>query len=518
MGCLFAVPSQCSVTCRAQRPDTWTRGSGVDRNTTEADGGGVGETRQFRRTIGVLSGTSINMTQMCGIGPFITIPIMVATMGGPQAILGWIVGAVLSLTDGLVYAELGAAMPGSGGTYVYLREAFQYRTGKLMPFLFAWTAVISIPLIMSTGAIGIVQYLGFFFPHLDWLTSHAIGIATVVVVVFALYRRVESIRALTTGLWIVMLVTVAAVILACMTHFHAQLAFTYPPGAFHLGPSFFAGLGAGLLVAVFDYLGYNTVAYMGDELRSPGRTMPRAIIFSVLGIMVIYLLLNIGVMGAVPWRQVAASQSIASLVISRTWGSAAADVITVLVVITAFASVFAGLLGGSRVPFNAARDRVFFGVFGRLHPKHDFPHIALLVMGLITAASSLLNLTTVINMLTTVAVLVQSIAQIAALTVSRRRQPELRRPYRQWLYPLPSVLALAGWIYVYASATTLSIVLSVVWIVGGVLAFLVWARINRSWPFAPIAVRETYLDLQRADRDQEREEGADTGHASAAPA
>jgi amino acid transporter len=156
-------------------------------------------------------------------------------------------------------------------------------------------------------------------------------------------------------------------------------------------------------------------------------------------------------------------------------------------VITAFASVFAGLLGGSRVPFNAARDRVFFGVFGRLHPKHNFPHVALLVMGVITAASSLLNLTTVINMLITVAVLVQSIAQIVALTVLRRRRPELRRPYRQWLYPVPSLIALAGWIYVYVSATTLSIVLSIVWIVGGVLAFLAWARVNSSWPFARLA-------------------------------
>jgi amino acid transporter len=164
------------------------------------------------------------------------------------------------------------------------------------------------------------------------------------------------------------------------------------------------------------------------------------------------------------------------------------------------------------VPFNAARDRVFFKVFGRMHPKYNFPHIALIVMGVLTAAGSLLDLTTVINMLTTVAVLVQAVAQIVALTVLRTRQPELRRPYRQWLYPIPSLLALVGWIYVYKSATTESIVLSLVWIVGGVLAFLVWARINRSWPFAPLQIREAYLDMQRADED------ADEGHASAAPA
>src|SRR5690242_16005497 len=166
----------------------------------------------FHRSIGLFSGTAINMTQMCGIGPFITIPVMVATMGGPQAILGWIVGALLAMCDGLVWAELGAAMPGAGGTYLYLREAFQYRSGKLMPFLFAWTAIISIPLIMSTGVIGLVQYLGFFFPHMNWWQIHLIGIGVVVVVIAALYRRIESIRVLTTALWVIMLITVVLTI------------------------------------------------------------------------------------------------------------------------------------------------------------------------------------------------------------------------------------------------------------------------------------------------------------------
>jgi amino acid transporter len=209
---------------------------------------------------------------------------------------------------------------------------------------------------------------------------------------------------------------------------------------------------------------------------------------------------------------VAHSDSVASLAVTTSWGHTAADVITALIVVTALASVFAGLLGGSRVPFNAARDRVFFRMFGRLHRRHDFPHIALLVMGAITAAGSLLDLTTVINMLTAVAVLVQSIAQIVALTVLRRRQPELHRPYRQWLYPIPSLLALAGWAYVYASADALSIWLSLAWIGGGLVAFLVWARINAAWPFGPRRVREVYLDEQRAG------EQVGAAHASRAPA
>jgi amino acid transporter len=451
---------------------------------------------RFHRSVGLLPAVAINMTQMCGVGPFITIPVMVATTGGPQAILGWLLGALLAITDGLVWAELGAAMPGAGGTYIYLREAFQYRTGKLMPFLFAWTAVISIPLIMSTGVIGLVQYLGFFFPHLSWAGAHAIGVAVTALVVFALYRRIESVSLLTTWLWIIMLATVLMTIAACFSDFHPDLAFAFPQGAFTPNRAFFSGLGAGLLIAVYEYLGYNTAAYMGDELADPGRTMPRSIVISIIGMMVIYLVMNIGVMGVVPWKEVASSTSVASLAMTRTWGPLAADIVTVLIIVTAFASVLTGLLGGSRVPFNASRDGVFFHVFGKLHPRDDFPHVALLAMGVVTAAGSFLDLTTVINMLTAVAVLIQSVAQVAALTVLRRRQPGLRRPYRQWLYPVPSLLALVGWTYVYVSASLSSILLSLAWIVGGVVVFLVWAKANRAWPFAPPEIHETYLEAR----------------------
>lgn len=447
--------------------------------------------RSFRRSLGLLPATAVNMTQMCGIGPFITIPVMVTTMGGPQAVLGWIVGAVLAMADGLVWAELGAAMPGAGGTYIYLREAFQYRTGKLMPFLFIWTVMLTIPLIMSTGIIGLVEYLGFFFPHLGWLAAHAIGLGATALVVLLLYRRIESIGAISTALWIVMLVTVAAVIGACFSDFSPKLAFTYPAGAF--GGRFVLGLGAGLIIGIYDYMGYNTTAYMGEELADPGWVMPRSIIISIIGMMIIYLSLNIGVLGVLPWTEVAHSQSIASAAVEHTWGHLAAAIVTVLIIVTAFASVFAGLLGGSRVPYQAAHDKVFFASFGKLHPKYDFPHIALLVMGAVTAIGSFFDLTDVISMLVAATVIVQSIAQVVALVVLRYRQPQLPRPYRQWLYPLPCVVAMVGWVYVYVSGTMLSLVLSGAWILAGLIAFFVWARVNGSWPFAAPEVREPYL-------------------------
>ncbi|GAA5153289.1 MULTISPECIES: APC family permease [Amycolatopsis] len=456
------------------------------------------EAAGLQRQIGPVQATAINMTQMCGIGPFVTIPAMVATMQGPQAMFGWVVGAIIALADGLIWAELGAAMPGAGGTYIYLREAFQYRTGRLMPFLFAWSAVLFIPLIMSTGVIGLVSYLGYLVPGVvdadghTTVLGHVIGIAVVVVVVFALWRRIGEIGKLTTVLFGVMLFSVLAVVLAAFTHFDGGRAFGFTPGAFGSHGAFWTGLGAGLVIAIYDYLGYNTTAYLGAELRDPGRTLPRSIVYSVLGIMGLYFLLQVGVLGAVPWEEVTNSSSIASLVLERTWGSTAAKIITVAIVITAFGSVFAGLLGGSRVPFEAARDKLFLPWFARLHPRLNFPTFGLLAMGVITAVGSLFTLTDVINMALAVLVVVQSVAQVAAIFVLRRRQPNLKRPYRQWLFPVPTLIALVGWGYIFYSASTLSKWLTLAWIVVGVLAYLVWAKVERTWPFGEKEIREAY--------------------------
>jgi amino acid transporter len=360
-----------------------------------------------------------------------------------------------------------------------------------MPFLFIWTVLLTIPLIMSTGIIGMVEYLGFFFPHMGWTTVHLISVLASFLVVFLLYRRIESIRVITVALWIIMLVAVVGTSAAGFSDFHPDLAFTYPAGAFD--SRFFMGLGAGLIIGIYDYLGYFTTAYMGDELRNPGKTMPGSILISVIAMMFVYLALNISVMGVVPWQDVATSKSIASLVVEHSWGHFAAAVMTILIIVTAFASVFAGLLGGSRVPYQAAHDKVFLSAFGRLHAKHGFPHVALITMGVVMAAGTFFDLTEVINMLLAATIIVQSAAQIIALVVLRKRQPQLRRPYRQWLYPLPCVVAMLGWIYVYVSASKLSLILSGAWIVAGLVVFIVWARVNKSWPFAPVEVREAYL-------------------------
>lgn len=466
---------------------------------------------KFNRALGLRSAIAINMTQMCGVGPFVTIPLMVGAMGGPQAMFAWLLGALLALADGLVWAELGAAMPGAGGSYLYLREAYQYRTGRLMPFLFVWTIILGIPLIMATGVIGIVQYLGYFFPGLTGtpaptgsvfhdllnpahLQATAVSFAVVALVVGTLYRGIRAVGRLAEVFFVVMLLTVGLIIVACATHFNARLAFTFPPGVFRWQGAFWMGLGQGLIFAIYDYAGYNTTASIGEELVNPGRVIPKSIVCSILGIVAIYLVMNVGIMGVLPWQEVAGSTFIGSLIMERTWGRYAAQGITVLIIVTGFAGITTGLLGASRIPYNAAKDHLFFSIFSRLHPRLHFPHVGLLVMGGLTAIASFFPLEQVINMLTAAIVLIQGLAQVVALTVLRHRQPRLNRPYRQTLYPLASLIALAGWIFVYCRSGRLMILFSLAWLALGVIAFLIWARFERTWPFGPVEIREAFLE------------------------
>ncbi len=455
---------------------------------------GATESKGLIRGLGQFSAVALNMSQMVGIGPFITIPLIIAAMGGPQAAAGWVAGAVLAICDGLVWAELGAAMPTAGGSYTYLREAFQYSSGRLMPFMFVWSAMLVTPLIMSTGMIGIADYLGYFW-HTSATLAHWESVGFTIFTVALLWRRIESIGALTRVLWAGMIITVALVIVAAYSHFSVHRAFTYPHGAFKLG-HFVTGLGAALVLAIYDYFGYYTVAYMGDEIRRPGRVIPRAIVISILAVMVIDLALNIGTIGVIPWQHAEHSSRIGTELLRHVWGAPGATIVTILIVWTAFASVYTGLLAASRLPFNAARDGVFFRVFARLHPRLRFPHIALLAMGAITAAASFFPLTTVISALIAVAIWVQFIGQIVALTILRRKQPNLLRPYRQWLYPVPSVLALAGWIYTFQASGWPAIRIMLGWTLLGVIAYLIWARVNHLWPFGPKQIFEEFLEAQ----------------------
>ncbi len=442
--------------------------------------------------VGLPGAVALNAISMIGIGPLITIPLVLGSLHGPLSLFGWIIGAGLALCDGLVWAELGSLYPGSGGTYGYLREVFgRERLGRLLAFLFVWQTIFVAPLNQATGYIGFANYAGYLFPALGssaWgtkLLALALGIATIV----ALYRGIMTISSLGVVLAAAAILTLVCVIAASYVHFAPTRAFALLAQD-SVWSGLRAGLGQALIIAMYDYLGYNQSSCIGGEIRDPARTIPRSIVISIALVATLYVGMQIGILGAIDWRTVIPKadgtlpplgQHLASSVVEHAFGTGAGVIVTLLILVTAFASVYGNLLGYSRIPFAAAVDGVFLRPFAHLHARHRFPDVSLVVMGIIALPACLFPLDQVINALTTGIVLVQSIAQIAALAVVRKRG--LRAPYRMWLYPLPALVALVGWTYIFSTAGVAAILFGVVSIAAGATVFLLRAAGRSEWPF-----------------------------------
>jgi len=452
---------------------------------------------ELQRRFGLLHATALNMSTMIGVGPFITIPALMAAMGGPQAILGWVVGLAIASADGLVWSELGAMMPGSGGSYNYLREAFgREKLGRAMAFLFIWQFLLSGPLEIASGYIGFAQYAHFLWPGLSERQLRLVMAGVGLLILFLLYRKITAVGRITVYLWIGTMLTVGTVVLSGPFHFDPKRAFDFPPGAFNFSLGFLMGLGAAARVAIYDYLGYYDICYIGDEVRNPGRVIPRSILISLVAVAAIYLSMNVAIIGVVPWREFVPAAGapvpdppppVVSWFIERLYGAKLAKVFTVLVLWTAFASCFSLVLGYSRIPFAAARDGNFFGVFAKVHPRKEFPHVSLVLVAGLSILCSFLPLMTVINALLTTRILVQFIGQIGALIWLRRTQPHAERPFKMWLYPVPALIAFVGWTFLFATTDLQTMLYGLAILTAGVLVFLVWSRWSGRWPFKDTA-------------------------------
>jgi amino acid transporter len=442
----------------------------------------------LERRFGLLRSTALNITNMIGIGPFITIPAMMATIngGGPQCMLGWIASLLIVLPDGLIWAELGAAMPAAGGSYFWLREGFGRETwGRLMAFLFIWQFIISGPMEIGTGFIGVKQYLGFLLGDVKPWEMKTMNVLLALLIFLLLYRRIDSVGKITVWLWIGTMITVLAVIFSGAAHFDSKIAFAFPDKAFNFSLGFLSGLGAATSIGIYDYLGYYDVCYIGEEVRDPGKVIPRSIILSLLAVAAIYLTMNFSIIGVVPWKSFASTPDVAigSIFMQKIWGVRVAQVFTFFVLWTAFGSIFTLGLGYSRVPYAAARDGGFFRVFSRLHPTKDFPHVSLTLIVVLSIAFSFFELSTLINALLALRIIVQFMGQIGAVILLRRAKPDMPRPFRIWLYPLPALLALAGWGFVFLTTPTDQQWIAVAALAIGIVAFLVWSRAIGAWPF-----------------------------------
>lgn len=416
----------------------------------------AGKPPELERGLGLLQATSLNIANMIGAGPFITIPAFVAAMQGPQALVGWVVAAVLVLCDGLVWSELGAALPGSGGSYHFLVRAYSHtQLGRVLPFLFIWQFLISGTMEMASGYIGGVNFLDYLFPKLteqlaQWHVpggKATLAAACAIVVAWVLCRRIRTLGWLSVALCAGTLATVLAIIVSGVLHFRLELV-DFPQNAFHVDRNFLYGLGGAMAIAVYDYLGYFNVCHLGDEVIRPERTIPRAVVLSILIVAAVYLTMNASILGVVPWRKAMVSANIAAEFMETLYGPTVAAAFTWLILWTVVACLFAITLGYSRIPYAAARDGAFFRVFATVHAEKRYPVVSLAVIGLLTAAFCYLDLGTVISAAVIVRIGVQFIGQIAGLHLVRTTRPDIKLPFRMWLYPVPALAALLGWLFV----------------------------------------------------------------------
>jgi amino acid transporter len=403
---------------------------------------------ELRRDIGLWRGIALNMIDMVGIGPFITIPLILSAMGGARGMLAWMLGGLLAISDGLVTAELAAELPASGGSYVFLREAYG-RTGRLISFLFLFQILFSAPLSMASGCIGFANYLKILMPAAEGhvaITAMIICVLTTLI----LLRKLEAIGKLSVLLWVGVMGTLAIVIVAGLPHLKLE-AFAFWRAPRLDGATPYAGLGVALIYAVYDYLGYYNICYIGDEVRAPERTIPRVIVISILAIGVIYLLMNACLISVLPMQQAMTSQSIVGDYLAFLLGKRAAQWISILILWTAFASIFSLMLGYSRILYAAARDGNFFRIFAKLHTTEAHPYVATIFLGSVAAVFCWLPLTHVLQAILSIRAIIPFMAQIAGAVILRVRQPDRPRPFRMWLYPLPAIIALGLWSYIVIS-------------------------------------------------------------------
>jgi amino acid transporter len=440
------------------------------------------ESPHLDRGLGLLQAIAANILVMIGVGPFLTIPFMLSAMGGPHIIYAWLAGAVLALCDGLVYAQLGAALPGSGGPYVYLREAYKpFGLGPLMGFLFIFQVMLVAPLSIASGAVGFADYLRFYWTTMSPPTHDAAAAVVAAGMTALLYRHIRDVGRLSVIMLAVVALTVGWVVVAGLWRFSFAQAFDFPAPAYTFDGSLLARVGAVALLAMYNYGGYNNVCNIAEEIRNPERNVPRAIVSSILMVVVLYIVMSTVIIGVIPWTEAQQSRAIASVFIERTFsnpatGRAAAVLMTALILFVTASSLYGVILGYSRIPFAAAREGQFFRVFARVHPTKHFPHVSLVTLGALAIPFCFFSLGQIVSWLILVQIVSQFIWQCAGVILLRRYRPDVPQPFVMWLYPVPALVALGLWIYVFVSAPVSGMLFAVGVVAAGVAAYFLFAR------------------------------------------
>lgn len=450
----------------------------------------------LRRELSFFQATAINMIDMVGIGPFVTTAVVAATMGSVHlAILAWVLGMLIAFIDASVWSELGAKYPHAGGTYRFLSETYGDQTwGRFFSFLFVWQTTFTAPLVVASGALGFASYAQYFLAGVPRtytpLSSRLIAIGVVVALTALLYRKISDVGRISIALWWCVVIIMSALIVA-------GFAFGNPMGIVSqlVAPSggwlaqlrqgaMWTALGVASLPTIYSYLGYYNVCHLGAEVAAPARVIPSSMYLSIAGIGVLYILMQIAVYAVLPIEQVQRSPFVVSDMLAVVFGPLVANIGTVLILVIALASLFSVMLGYTRVPYAAAQDGLFFRQFGRLHPTEHFPHVSLLMLaGVAIVFVSTLTITDAIKSIITMRVFTQFIAQTVGLMIIRRKHGPGAMPWKMWLYPIPAILTIGIWLWIFSSAKPLQQIMGVVAPVVGSIAFCILAWHKGTWPF-----------------------------------
>jgi amino acid transporter len=379
---------------------------------------------------------------------------------------------------------------------VYLLESYgRERWGRLTSFLFIWQFLLSGPLEIASGLIAIDLFSQSLSPafaafnkqwtwqvvlwqeqelSITFSPARAVCLLLGVFILALLYRNVRQLGRLTLVFWVGVLAAIVWIAIEGAVRFDPAKVFDYS-GSAAQEPNLVKGVGKVMALAIYSYLGYYTVCYVGDEVREPGKTIPRSILLSAALIVFMFVGLHLAMLGTVSWHDEALKdESLPAVFMRQAHGEWATRLVTLLLIWSTFGSAFAGLLGYSRIPYGAALAGHFFRPVAAVHPHHRIPHISLLLVGGFTLLWSFFDLGNVITALIVTRILEQFVAQIIGLIILRITRPDLPRPFRVWLYPLPCGLALAGWLYVYFTAGWLYVLLGLVTLIAGLAAYLIW--------------------------------------------
>jgi basic amino acid/polyamine antiporter, APA family len=411
------------------------------------------QAHELKRDLGLVAALSIVIGTVIGSGIFRVPQTMINSVGTvPLVFLVWVVGGALSLAGALTYAELAAAMPGAGGEYVYLTEAW----GPVWGFLYSWTQMwIGKSGSIATLATAFFEYTAHFIPQFEdiwfrigWFNIGPFPVkygqvfALVMILVLGLVnyfgvRFGGAVQVVMTGVKVAL---IAFVILAGMLYAHPASTGAIPSGV----PPIATGFVAALVAALWAYDGWNNVGMVASEIKNPGRNLPLALILGTSLVIGIYMMANWAYFRVLTPAEVGAHKLVAAEMMQRVQGPVGAGLVSIAAMISIFAALNGSIMTGARIPYAAARDGLFFKSAARVHPVFRTPGVSILMM---TGWAALLVLSgkydDLYNFVIFGSWILYAMAA-ASVFVLRRKRPDMVRPYKTVGYPVVPVLFLIG--------------------------------------------------------------------------